>query len=41
MNANVHFRALLEVSMSEDLLSVLYPKVRKGLRRVWSSKSVN
>ena len=40
MNANVHLRVTVEVSISEERLDHFYPKVRHGLRKVWEQNHV-
>ncbi len=35
MNTNVHLRVTVEVFISDEQMDFFYPKVRKGLSKVW------
>jgi hypothetical protein len=37
----VHLRVTVEVSIPDDRMDFFYPKLRKGLRKVWKQKNVN
>ena len=41
MNANTHLRVAVRILISAEKMQEFYPKVRKGLRKVWSQGSVN
>jgi hypothetical protein len=40
MNANTHLRVAVQILISEENMQEFYPKVRKGLRKVWSQGAV-
>ncbi|HKZ79606.1 MAG TPA: hypothetical protein VJ124_15125 [Pyrinomonadaceae bacterium] len=40
MNANAHLRVAVQILISEEKMQEFYPKVRKGLRKVWSQGAV-
>jgi hypothetical protein len=40
MNANVHLRVVVGVRLSDEELKMYYPKVRGGLKTLWSEGRV-
>lgn len=40
MNANTHFRVVVEVLIPEADVGAFYPKVHKRLRQRWGEKAV-